>query len=518
MSIRANGLGVPIVALIGLSGLLVWLDVTGFQAQDLEFFGAKALVARYGPAPRMQSIGFVFSPLLVYGTLLLGSPITLQVLSATLAVSLLARTLAAVPIPPIWRWSWLGLILVQPAFALMLTVSPAWTLSTALLILLGKILWSLAAARPAPDSARPPPMMAIVVFGLALAPLMLLRYEAWLLVPLMGVIWALIYQRESWPFRLTVVAMTLFMSLVFIGAWLFANWLFAGDMWFFLNSPYSGWRLIGSGQAIQQAGLMDSWQQAIIWVVSVVPAYGFMAVWLLCRTQQPVLVTLILLIPLVFPAAALWQGSFTPQLSRFGLTLGLLPLLWRYEPPTRSWQRWLITGTLVLGVYTSVQLIQQGRIAPEESYLWHKFSGQSLPPASSAQRWIDRQQAKRRIASVLSSHLRTSQQVLMDDVTNFPLVYLVNDPRHFIMPYQYEFSPALQHPDLFADFILVAGEESPLKGQDRLLQYWPQLERGTLPMFTELAGTPDYRLFRRVSPRGNGADDANRFNPPEQRR
>jgi hypothetical protein len=288
-------------------------------------------------------------------------------------------------------------------------------------------------------------------------------------------------------------------------------------MWFFLNSPYGGWRPIGSEQAIQQAGMVDSWQQAVIWVVSVVPAYGLMAVWLLCRTQQRVLVTLILLIPLVLPAVALWQGSFTPQLSRFGLMLGLLPLLWRYEPPTRSWQRWLITGTLVLGVYTSVQLIQQGRIAPEETYLWHKFSGQPLPQASSTQRWLDQQQAKRRIASVLSSHLVTKQQILMDDVTNFPLVYLVNDPRYFIMPYQYEFSPALQHPDLFADFILVAGEDSPIRGRDRLLQFWPQLEYGTLPMFTELVRTRDYRLFQRVSPPGNGADDANRFNPSGRR-
>jgi hypothetical protein len=88
----------------------------------------------------------------------------------------------------------------------------------------------------------------------------------------------------------------------------------------------------------------------------------------------------------------------------------------------------------------------------------------------------------------------------MDDVTNFPVVYLVNDPRHFIMPYQYEFSPALQHPDLFADFILVSGAHSPVKDHDRILQFWPQLEHGVLPTFTELVTTPDYRLLQRITP------------------
>jgi hypothetical protein len=500
MSTRLNGLSMTMAAFIALIGIFVWLDFIGFQPQDLEFFGAKALVARYGPEPRMQAIGIVFPPILVYGTLILGSPITLQVVLGALSVGCLVRSLTAVPMPWGWRWSWLGLILVQPAFALMLIVSPAWTLSTSLLILVSTILWSFVEAESGCAAAPPPSLLSLVLFGLGLASLMLLRFEAWLLLPLMGGIVGLIYRRRSWPFRSTIIAVTLFMSFVFIGAWFYANWLFTGEMAFFLNSPYSGLRQPGTERVIQQTGFVDSWQEAITWVASVVPAYVVMAAWVLWRARRRVLVTLILLIPVLFPAAALWQGSFTPQLSRFGIALGMLPVLWRYYPPTRLWQRCFITATLLMGLYTGAQLLQQGRIAPEDTYLWHKLTGQAFPQGSSVPQWIEQQLMKRRVASALNKHLLPHQRVLMDDVTNFPVVYLVNDPRHFIMPYQYEFSPALQHPDLFADFILVSGAHSPGKDHDRILQFWPQLEHGVLPTFTELVTTPDYRLLQRITP------------------
>jgi hypothetical protein len=500
MLARLNGLRLAIVTCIGLSGILIWLDFSGFQGQDLEFLGAKALVARYGPEPRLQSIGFVFPPILVYGALLIGSPLSLQVLLGALLVGFLARTLATVPVAPAWRWSWMVLLVGHPAFTLMLVGSPAWTLTTFLLMLLGTLLWGLVNAESVNASTVSPSMFALVVFGLALAPLMLLRYEAWLLLPLMGVILELIYSREPWAFRGTIITMSLFMSLVCIGAWLYVNWLFTGDVSHFLNSSYSGLRLPGTELFIQQAGFWASWHEAGVWIAYVVPAYVVTAAWVLWHTPRRLLATCILLIPVTFPAAALWQGSFTPQLSRFGIVLGMLPVLWRQFPPTKLWQRWLITAMLMMSVSSSAFLLQEGGLAPEETYLWRTFTRQSLPRSSPIQQWAGQQQAKRQVAELLNKHLLPGQQVLMDDVANFPVVYFVSDPRHFIMPYQYEFMPALQHPDLFADFILVSGADSPTKEQDRVLQFWPQIEYGVLPNYTELVRTPYYRVLQRVTP------------------
>ncbi|HEX9871802.1 MAG TPA: hypothetical protein VGC99_25040, partial [Candidatus Tectomicrobia bacterium] len=475
-------------------------DFSGFLAQDLEFLGAKALVAQYGPEPRLESIGFVFPPILLYGALIVGSPITLQVLLGALLVGLLARKLTALPIAAVWRWSWLLLIVVHPAFVLMLVASPAWTLTTFFLMLVSTQLWGMVNAGSLESSPVSPSMFSLVLLGLGLAPLMLLRYEAWLLLLVTGVILGLRYHQEPWPFQSTIIAMTLFMSLVFIGAWLYANWLFTGDVAQFLTSPYSGLRLPGTEMFVQQAGFWASWREAGVWIAYVVPAYMVTAAWVLWHTPRRILALCILLIPLMFPAVALWQGSFVPQLSRFGMVLGMLPLLWRQCPLTRFWQRSLITAMLMISVGSSAFLLQAGQQVPEETYLWRIFTHQSLPPASSVGQWADQQQAKRQVAEALSRHLSPGQHVLLDDVASFPVVYLVNDSRPFIMPYQYEFVPALQHPNLFADFILVSGANSPTKEQDRVLRFWPELEHGVLPHYTELVSTPFYRLLQRVSP------------------
>jgi hypothetical protein len=499
MDDRRRGLGLGLVALIGLSCMLVWLDFRGFLPQDLEFLGAKALVARYGPEPRMQSIGFVFPPLLVYGTLALGSPITLQVLMGALVVGCLARRMMQLPVSHGWRWTWIILMVLHPAFAFMLLLSPSWTVATALLMWLCALLWDLVHAESALPSTSFPRIFALVLVGLGMALLVLLRYESWLLLPLVGVIVGLVFQRESWPFSGAAMLTTLFMSVVAIAAWLYVNWLFTGDAGYFLNSPYSGWRLPGTDMFVQQAGVFASWGEVAGWMVYVAPVYLTSAAWLIWRDRRKALVSLLLVIPIVFPVAAFWQGNFTPQLSRFGLFLGLLPLLWQQCPPSALWQRLIITAMLVLSLIGGAAQLQRSQCTPEETFLWRDLTGQPLPEGSSAQQWGRQQQAKRRVAQVLFEYMQPGQRVLMDDVMNFAVVYLVNDPRYFLMPYQYEFAPALQQPDRYTDFILIAGPESSVKAQDRVLQFWPQLDQAALPKFTELVRTPYYRVLQRVT-------------------
>ena len=499
MDDRLRGIGLGVVALIGLSCMLAWLDFRGFLPQDLEFLGAKALVARYGPEPRMQSIGFVFPPLLVYGALALGSPITLQVLMGALVVGCLARGMRRLPLSPSWRWTWIILIVLHPAFAFMVLLSPAWTVTTALLMWLWALLWGLVHAESAVSSTSLPRISALVLAGLGMALLVLLRYESWLLLPVVGVIAGLVFQRDSWPSRGAAMLMTLFMSVVFIAAWLYVNWLFTGDASYFLHSPYSGWRLPGTDMFVQQAGVFASWGEVAGWMVYVAPVYLTSATWLIWCERRKGLVSLVLVIPIVFPLAAFWQGNFTPQLSRFGLLLGLLPLLWRQCPPSAPWQRLMITAMLVLSLIGGAVQLQRSQCTPEETFLWRDLTGQPIPEGSSAQQWARQQHAKRRVARVLVEYMQPGQRVLMDDVMNFAVVYLVNDPRYFIMPYHYEFAPALQQPDLYTDFILIAGPESSVKEQDRVLQFWPQLDQAALPKFTELVGTPYYRVLQRVT-------------------
>lgn len=492
-----KGLSAGLLALIGLSLILAWLDIRGFSNYDSEFLGSKALQALTGAEPRYRAIVSIFPPLLVYGTLILGSAVTLQVVLGAILIGLLTWQLGKLSVSKTWQRIWTALILLNPAFGFMLLRSPVWVLVTILLIINMALLWTLVKEKESPYL---PSTLVLVLLGLGLAPLMLLRYESWFILPAIALMLALLFPQESWDFKCTAILVTLFMSLVLIVTWLYINWMFTGDAYYFLNSHYSGMRLAETKIFLQQEDLWGSWLHSFIWIIQVVPVYVLVTGWILSQEQGRSLSSLILLLPVIFLVAAFWQGTFIPEISRFGIFFGIFPLMLQKFPPTKLWQRFFLTGALAINLFFCGAFLQQNQFVPEEIVLWRKITQQALPSSISVQQWLQQKQAQRQIAQVLFEKLLPGQRVLMDDAVNFPIIYLVNDASYFILPYQNEFFLALQQPDLLTDFILIPGPQTRGNEQDRILSFWPQLAETTLPGFQEIFGTSHYKLLQRLSP------------------
>lgn len=493
---RLKGLSAGLLALLVLSLIIAWLDITGFSSYDLEFLGAKALEAFNGAEPRYRAIVSIFPPLLVYGTLILGSPVSLQVVLGAFLIGLLTWQIRNSPVSKTWQWIWMVLIVLNPAFSLMLVRSPTWVTVTIFLSLQMALLWTLSQNK----GTTLPSTLGLVLLGLGLAPLMLLRYEAWFILPLVALALVKLFPQESWGFRFTAILVTLFMSVVVITTWMYMNWLFTGDAYYFLNSYYSGMRLAETKVFLQQEDFWSSWLRSFTWIIQAVPVYLLMAGWVVWREQKWILSTSILLFPVIFLVAGFWQGTFMPEASRFGIFLGILPLILQQFPLTMLWQRFVVTLALVISLFCSVTLLQQNQFIPEETILWRQITRQEIPATLPVQQWVLQKQAQRQIAQVLFEKLLPDQKVLMDDAVNFPIIYLLNDASHFILPYQNEFFLALQQPDFLADFILVPGSETRGQEQDRILSYWPQLAETSLPGFQEVFGTPHYKLLQRLNP------------------
>lgn len=494
---RTLGLSASLLAVLVLSLILAWLDITGFSSYDLEFLGAKALEAHNGAEPRYRAIVSIFPPLLVYATLILGSAVSLQVILGSILIGLLFWQLGKSQVAKTWQLVWMALIILNPAFGLMLLRSPAWVTVTIFLSLQMALLWILAEDK---GTSALPSTLALVLLGLGLAPLMLLRYEAWFILPVVALALARLFPQESWGFRFTAILVTLFMSVVLIATWLYMNWLFTGDAYYFINSYYSGIRLAETKIFLQQEDFWSGWLRSFTWLIQVVPVYLLMAGWVLWREQKWILPTSILLLPVFLLVAGFWQGTFMPEASRFGIYLGILPLILQQYPLTAQWQRFLFTAVLFISLFCSASLLQQNQFIPEETILWRQITQQELPSTLSVQQWSLQKQAQQQIAQVLFEKLLPEQKVLMDDSVNFPIIYLINDASHFILPYQNEFFLALQQPDLLADFILIPASETRGYEQDRILSYWPQLAETSLPGFQEVFGTSYYKLLQRLNP------------------
>jgi len=492
-----KGLSAGAIALLGLSLVLAWLDISGLSNYDTEFLGAKALQALNGAEPRYRAIVSIFPPLLIYSTLIVGSAITLQALLGAIAVGLIVWQMGNIAVAPIWRNVWTVLIVLNPAFSLMLLRSPVWVAVTIFLTLLMAVLWMLAKGQEIPSL---PTTLLLVLLGLGLAPLMLLRYEAWLILPAVALIVLLLFPTEAWDFKVTAILVTLFMSLVLIATWLYMNWMFTGDAYYFLNSHYSGMRLAETKIFLQQEDFFNSWWQSLAWLVQVVPVYLAIAGWTIWKSKQKLLFTAILLLPVMLLVAGFFQGTFMAEVSRFGVFLGILPAIVQLQTPTKFWQRSLLTAALAVNLSVGASFLQQDRVIPEEAIFWRHITRQEPLTTLPVQQWLQQKEAQRQMAQVLYERLLPGQKVLLDDGVNFPIIYMLNDASYFILPYQNEFFLALQQPDLLTDYILVPGTQTRGSEQDRILSYWPQLAETTLPGFQEVFGNPYYKLLQRLSP------------------
>ncbi len=510
--------GIPLLLLAGL----LWglKEGWGWVSLEMQFLGYKGSVAALGPDPRLPIVGTTFPPSLVLATAILGrSPLVLQALLGSLVLDWMGQQLRRLPVGLGWRWLWGLLLLLQPALILMLLRSPAWTATSLLLGVNMALLFPLADEKQAAEKDELPVTLRLLLIGLALGPLMVLRWEnVWLLPWLAGLL-LVAFRRESWGFRWASLLVAGFISLALILSWLYVNWLAVGDPWAFTYQVGSGLRLPQLREDLQQAGGWRGLVELGKWLVVLAPAYLLLGMGSLLSRR---VWALIWGMPLVILLASLGQGLFLPELSRFGLLWVPLPLLmgaYLVGGAGPGWaKRLLITALLGLNCLTAgYGLSQEPRfLAPlvvEERDLWERLvagvaplsreleAAQDLYQVTSGgqtlEAWRQQRQEKRRVGQYLRRHLLPGEKVLVDDDIHFEAIFWAGDPRLFLTPHQYEFALALQHPQERVDYLLVAGPADPLRSADRILQFWPELTFEGLPGFREVYSSPQVRLWAR---------------------
>lgn len=490
---------VRVLTILGLSSLVIGLDWQGYIAQPIAFLGSKAILAVQGPEPSFVATGYAFPPLLVYGSALVRSPVILQVISGTLLVGSVIRTMGKLGVSRLWQILWTLLILLHPALGLMLLRDPTWVTTTLLLLITLRLLWQILQPQDLPLS------FLVVLVGLTVAGLMLLRFEAWWgLVFILISIWCLLLE-ETWQYRAAALFIVLTMSLFAIGTCVYLNWLATDNPLAFLSQPGSGVRLPGLDSFFVQAGLGEGILKIISWMIQIVPIYVLLMVWLIWRTKFHLQVGLILALPIVLLLINLWEGLYTPNLSQFGVYLALLPLLLGQLPSRQSWRKLLITLGLALSLVSSGWMLQQNQVIPDEILLWRHLTHQHLPELQPVQQLHQKTIEQRKITAYLFQTQQPQQHILMDDRLHFPILYLFHKTEGLILPHQYEFDVALDYPNQWVDWIVVAGARSPLRSQDAVRRPLAQQmgtepdseEALTVPGFHTVFDSPYYQVLQR---------------------
>jgi hypothetical protein len=238
---------------------------------------------------------------------------------------------------------------------------------------------------------------------------------------------------------------------------------------------------------------------ALGWMIAIVPVYLVtIAGVMLSATKHRLGLILILLLPVFMLMISFWKGLFFPSASCFGVFLGLLPIIWWHSPPTRTISRVVLTATLVGSLLYAGYSLQQNRFVPEETLLWRQISAQPIPEVPAVQQALEHSQAEREIADVLADAMSGQEKLLVDDTVGSAILYRIRRPNAFILPYQYEFVPALQHPRLFANFILLAGPSSPAFSRDRVAAFWLKRPQTDIPGFQVVRENSYFQLLQRI--------------------
>lgn len=104
------------------------------------------------------------------------------------------------------------------------------------------------------------------------------------------------------------------------------------------------------------------------------------------------------------------------------------------------------------------------------------------------------------VADYISS-LPTDMRILMDDATAYPVVAFTHNLRPLILPYENNFLSALESPDKYADYVVVATAKNILTGYTQLNNKYIISIKRTIPqmVFRKVFETNDWIVYRIIS-------------------
>lgn len=450
-----RNLAIATVVSVVLGSTLIFLDSQNLLSLEFEFIGAKAIVAAQGPDPRLSAIGYAFPPFLIYLTMLLGSPISTQILLGTGLIGFFIWLVSQLSIPWFWRHIILVLLLSNPAFLIMLLTSPTWTAASLFLGLTILLYWHLIN----PRDSKYPLSVNLVLLGLTLAPLVLLRYEFWFLLPAFMVLsWFCVWDAHV-QLKFTQVLVTSFMSIISIVGFLYVNWLISDDPFYFIYASGNGLRWPGLEFLLESASGLQAIWKSFSWLGQVMPVYYLICPFIFLKRSNFLVARILLLsLPILLLISLFWQNSFLPQASIWGALLILVPITLLQFSRLESPLLFLITLGLMASICLTGHWLNMNRFIPDEGLVWRQITGQSIPTTGILSRWRQKQLDQQEISDLLFQRLQPGQKVLLDDAVNFSFIYLLQDSHIFILPHQYEFNLALNQPEEHVDYILIRRE------------------------------------------------------------
>lgn len=447
------------------------LESRGFVALELAFFGEKAALALHGLPPRLVNAGFVYPPLSFLLQLLFPTPLVGQAVISGVAIAALLDAINVGVNDRALRWIVQAYVLASPV-VLYLAVEDASTLLFALLLAVS--------IHYITRFVRDDYSLYLFIGSTLLGLTFFLDFRsAALLIAIIPAVALPLWRRshaQAVSVGLTIAVPTLFFAL----AWSYINWVFLGDAFayvdgrgsFFRTFPVTPDLLAAAGDPMQT---LRTTTLALLASLPVTLPY-FVGFAMLRRGRAAYMVPAIVLYasPIVFIVFSIFGGLYRPTIALLALFIFVLIFSLDAIRPSR-----LLTATVAVSLIASFFAPFASPNAEERAF-GNALTGRAMVDANL--------EPFRQVAA----HVGTSGMILIDDAALFPLVYVLQSPERFFLPYQYEFASALSNPAAFVRYVVVARQP-----EDTIYALYPGAEFGHFPQFHEIFRLPAYIVFER---------------------
>jgi hypothetical protein len=461
----------------------------GFSSKILLYLGEKSLLAHDGNPPRLENMGFANPPFPHFFTLLLKSPFI-----ATAFVGGFIATSSLMVLLRLYRENTISLTLYLLLF-FYITISPlslfllCQQMATAILIGLLLLIY-----HHLYKFCRDNISYNLFMFGILSSLVFLTEFQAILLL-FIFIFCLVIKVVEHRPLRALSILFTCLFPVIFVVAsWCYLNWLFLGDPFHFVSHWSSALepllpfpeKIVHSQTSLGalKASLNLCYENSLL----LLPYYLYIF-WIIISPRFAQSIGCVTVTIFLAPFCLLYVQLFTNfvEVSQFFFLVFVASAVsirvHMREQLGKTIFSQLFTVSVAISLVASCWLPFNHSSSEE-----HVFSRYLIGDKTSGNlnHYID-----------LLSHVDPKEKILLDDTVNYPLVFLVNDPKRFVLPYEYEFDMVLSAPAQFVKYLVV----SDFTSSDAIQGRYPMATNGYVPNFSLIGRFENVFLYKVSQPR-----------------
>jgi hypothetical protein len=443
----------------------------GYIHLNILFYAEKTLLVKAGEPPRLENIGFVypllaFLPFLIIEDYKMVFPLASSFLLTFFFSFLLKRRQSP-------AYFILLFLLLNPlvlflavyrfevlAFYLLLTIS---TITLIIHLETGYSLYLFVSG---------------ILFGLCF----FLDFRSVFLIPLVALVIYLSTKGKDINYRLALLIVKLYPVMFFVFAWLYLNWIFTGDPFNFIKSPYSLFKSepLDPSLFLIRGSFWRSLEYVIFRLLAYLPIIlpYFIVLFNIRRYRHLYLMPAYLLYisPALLLFFSVYFSTFFPSYY-YTILFVLFALSFQASFGIRAGK--LLVFSFLLSLASSWLMPLYSKEENEKSFVKFFLKGETINVIDDYQR----------VAEVLKG--QGCRKTLIDDAGGFPVVVFFGNPKAFYLPYMYEYFTVLSYPKAFADCV-VTDKENAL---DTISSRFPKARMGILEGYSLIYEGKRFNVF-----------------------